>query len=156
HATRGLLLLSATPMRGNYRILHQLLSLIDPTAFPDGSLDEFRARMSQREQEADNLAILTSPRASSRQLSNALEALVANHPQDRTLSLKAELCRESASSGGPEWLHLADYVRETYRISRRMIRHRRDISTTEDYPVSGRHPVFVPVADPLRPLIDDF
>ena len=56
-------------------------------------------------------------------------------------------------------LHLAtvaEYLRETYRISRRVIRHRRDAASTRGYPVSGRRPVAIILRDETRPLLDSF
>lgn len=155
HAVPGLLLLSATPMRGDSQHLHTLLNLIDPTAFPMEDVAEFRKRLEQREQEANHLQVLTSRRASDRQRFNSLEALVANHPTDRALHLKAERCRVSSDRANPAWREFADHIRETYRISRRMIRHRRDVAAA-DYPVSGRRKVIIPLVDPARSIVDEF
>lgn len=155
HAVPGLLLLSATPVRGDSRHLYALLNLIDPTAFPMEDVAQFRKRLEQREQEANHLQVLTSRRASDRQRFNSLEALVAHHPTDRALHLKAERCRVSSDPANPAWRQLADHIRETYRISRRMIRHRRDVAAA-DYPVSGRRKVIIPLVDPARPIVDEF
>ena len=51
---------------------------------------------------------------------------------------------------------VADHLRETYRISRRVIRHRRDAARTRGYPVSGRQPVAIDLHDETRPLLDSF
>ena len=53
------------------------------------------------------------------------------------------------------WRDVGDYVRETYRLSRRMIRHRRDKELTASYKVAGRSPTFVILKDPSRLPTDE-
>ncbi|MDP8929479.1 MAG: SNF2-related protein, partial [Actinomycetota bacterium] len=153
---RGLLLLSATPMRGNLSIFLGLLNLVDPVAFPREDLDSFRKRVQQREQEASNLQVLSSRRASLRQRGAVLENLLLLHGADPMVVRLIDECRTAEDIESPSWSDLTNYVRETYRISRRMIRHRRDSGAIEGYPVVGRQAVFVPVVDPARAVVDEF
>lgn len=155
-AARGLLLLSATPMRGHLRVLLGLLNLIDPTAFPRDDIQSFEERVAARESEATSLEVLTSDRASAAQRASVLQALVAAHGIEPALTRLVRECRAATDPDAPVWSALVDYVRETYRISRRMIRHRRDTESTEQYPVAGRQVTFVPIEDPARSIVDDF
>ncbi|MFJ9804628.1 protein DpdE [Streptomyces wuyuanensis] len=155
-STRGLLLLSATPMSGNLSTLLELLHLVDPVAFPRTDLDSFRERVQQREGEATNLQVLSSRRASLRQRENVLQELLFVHSGDPVLVDLVARCQAAGDIASPAWSTLVTYVRETYRISRRMIRNRRNSAMTEEYPVAGRHAAFVPLADPARAVVDDF
>ncbi|MGA5205214.1 protein DpdE [Streptomyces variegatus] len=155
-STRGLLLLSATPMSGNLSTLLELLHLVDPVAFPRTDLDSFRDRVQQREGEATSLQVLSSRRASLRQRENVLQELLLLHSADPILVGLVAQCRATGDIASPAWSALVTYVRETYRISRRMIRNRRNSATTEEYPVAGRHAVFVSLADPARAVVDEF
>ncbi|MEV6621419.1 protein DpdE [Amycolatopsis sp. NPDC051106] len=153
---RGLLLLSATPMKGNLRTFLGLLNLVDPMAFPLDSVSEFRQRVELRESAASSVQVLTSRRSTLRQRRLALDGLTALHGSDSIFGDLADECRKTEDTASPRWRSLADYVRETYRISRRMIRHRRNTGPAAEYPVSGRKPTFVAVDDPARPDVDDF
>ncbi|MER5265088.1 protein DpdE [Actinosynnema sp. NPDC002837] len=153
---KGLLLLSATPMRGETNTLLKLLHVVDPAAFPIGSIESFEHRMRQREREASNLQVLTSSRASMRRRESVLDELLSSHGDDPMIIELVGLCKRSHNFTDQCWKVLTEYVQETYRISRRMIRHRRNSALTGEYPVAGRAPVFVPVEDPARPFIDEF
>src|SRR5262249_6594565 len=59
HAAHGLLLLSATPMRGNYEVLEALLHLVDPVAFPLGQTARFAERVGERTAELVDTDVLT-------------------------------------------------------------------------------------------------
>ncbi|MGW6442597.1 protein DpdE [Lentzea sp. NPDC055074] len=155
HSTKGLLLLSATPMRGNLEIFLSLLNLIDPIAFPHESIQDFEHRIAARESEATSLDVLTSNRASLTVRRSVLDKLQTMHSTDQILARLVEECRVS-NPDAPAWKELAHYVRETYRISRRMVRHRRNTEPTEQYPVAGRTAKFLPISDPARAIVDDF
>ncbi|MGH4027280.1 MAG: protein DpdE [Pseudonocardiaceae bacterium] len=154
--TRGLLLLSATPMRGNLPVFLELLSLIDPLAFSREDLDSFRERVQVREKEAISLQVLTARRARLGQRYDVLADLLQLHGTDPQVVHLVQECRAAPGSESPTWSALASYIRETYRISRRMIRHRRNSGTTAEYLVAGRRVLFVPVADPARAVVDEF
>ncbi|WP_342660843.1 RNA polymerase-associated protein RapA [Rhodococcus ruber] len=153
---KALLALSATPMRGDIETFRRLLALVDPVAFGDATSEDFRARLEERERNAGDIQVLAARRASMRQKSTALDSVLADFPKDSNIAALAQTCRESGDPKDPTWERLADYVREIYRLSRRMIRHRRDDVLTESYAVAGRYPTFVEIRDPARPAIDEF
>ena len=155
-ATPGLLLLSATPMRGDPTTFRDLLNLVDPVAFPREAVTAFRQRLTQREKEATDLEVLGARRASLRQRRSVIRDLLASHGDDPVVLRLGRQCQEEEDLSSPTWAALADYVRETYRISRRVVRHRRNTGPTEDYPVAGRHVTFIPLHDPARVVVDDF
>lgn len=152
----GLLALSATPMRGNLDTYRRLLALVDPVAFRDTTLTEFQSRINERERSAADVQVLSARRASLRQKSDVLGSIKADFPSDENVSALIDACRASESPHSPHWAELADYVREIYRLSRRMIRHRRSGELTQQYAVAGRVTTYVEVTDPARAAIDDF
>lgn len=152
----ALLALSASPMRGDVDTFRKLLSLVDPVAFSSMSADSFRQRLEERERSASDLQVLASRRASVRQKARVVVSLQEAFPDDVNVQ---DLARASLATEGANdrpWHELADYVRETYRLSRRMIRHRRNGELTDGYSVAGRRPTFVEIADPARALVDEF
>ncbi|GAA5133969.1 protein DpdE [Pseudonocardia adelaidensis] len=154
--TKGLLLLSATPMRADPAVFRDLLNLVDPEAFPRDDIESFRRRLQQREKEATDLQVLTARRATSRQRKSVLKELLATHGGDPAVARMVQQCEAAEDSSARVWEELANYVRETYRISRRVIRHRRNSDSTQDYPVAGRRAIFIPLDDPARNVVDDF
>jgi ATP-dependent helicase HepA len=156
HRSPGLLLLSATPVRGGDPVtLLRLLNLIDPAAYPVANVVDFTERLRGRESEATDLQLLRNHRASLRQRGRALERLAARYRADPVVAELAAACREAEDLKAPVWTDLFNHIRETYRISRRMIRHRRTTIAAE-YPAPGRRLHLVPIADPARPLVDGF
>lgn len=153
--TAGLLLLSATPMRGDAAAFLNLLNLVDPVAFPRDDPAAFEKRLAQRERDATDLQVLTSRRASDRQRGVVLDNLLGSHGTDPSVARMVAECR-LVSASSPVTADLVQYVRETYQISRRMIRNRRETPATQQYPVTGRRAVFVPFTDPARGIVDDF
>ena len=143
-------------MRGDTDTFRRLLALVDPVAFGDTTPEAFRARLEERERSAGDVQVLAARRASLRQKTAALDSLLVDFPEDPNIDALAVLCREVADPLAPAWGQLAEYVREIYRLSRRMIRHRRNDAVTASYAVAGRRPTFVEVSDPARPLIDEF
>lgn len=152
----GLLALSATPMRGELRTFQRLLALVDPVAFGDTSPEGFVAQLQEREQSARDVQLLSARRPSLRQKAEVLDNLEADFRDDPTVNDLVAACRVSEDSQGPEWTELADYVREIYRLSRRLIRHRRNSDVTDAYSVAGRTLTLIEVSDPARPSIDGF
>ncbi len=151
-----LLALSATPMRGDLETFHRLLALVDPIVFADMSFEAFRTQLQERERSAMDVQVLSARRASLRQKTPILDTIDADFSDDEVVKGLITACRSSDDPNSPEWSELADYLREVYRLSRRMIRHRRNSGVTDSYRVAGRDPTFVDVADPARPVIDDF
>lgn len=152
----GLMALSATPLRGDVDTFRRLLALVDPVAFGDTTTDDFKARLDERERSAADVQLLTARRASLRQKSAVLNGLIAEFPNDENIRALAAACLESGDPHAPAWSDLADYIREVYRLSRRMIRHRRTSELTDSYVVAGRFPTFIEVQDPARKVVDEF
>lgn len=152
----ALLALSATPMRGDASMFRRLLSMVDPIAFRDVTEESFRERLAERERSARDLQVLGSRRASIRQKSTVVASLTQMFADDVNVRQMAARCGESDDPQAGQWLALADYVRETYRLSRRMIRHRRNSELVEGYAVAGRRPKYIEIHDPARPVADEF
>jgi superfamily II DNA or RNA helicase len=151
-----LLALSATPIRGARDAFWRLLVLVDPVAFGESTAEAFRVRLEERERSAGDVQLLLSRRASLRQKKAVLDSVLDDFGDDKNVRDIAVICRDSQDAQADEWTDLADYVREIYRLSRRMIRHRRSGEVTERYTVAGRFPTFVEVCDPARGVIDEF
>ncbi|MCO1574257.1 SNF2-related protein [Crossiella sp. SN42] len=154
--TRALLLLSATPMRGDLTTFLGLLNLIDPVAFPIADETALRERMEHRASSANSVRVLGLRRATPRQRRNALADLESLHGSDQVFARMAQQCRAADESDIEVWRTLAEYVRETYRISRRMIRHRRGGESARGYPVAGRRATYIQLADPAREIADQY
>ena len=152
----GLLALSATPMRGDLGTFRRLLALVDPIAFGDTTMDSFQARLNERERSAGDVQVLATRRASLRQKCAVLDSVQSDFLDDDNVRAMVASCRDSGDPQDQAWTDLADYVREIYRLSRRMIRHRRTSELTDSYSVAGRVPTFIEVTDPARPLVDEF
>ncbi len=152
----ALLALSATPLRGDLETFRRLLALVDPIAFADTDADRFLRRLNERERSAGDIQVLTSRRASTRQKSVVVERLLAEYNDDERVQAMVADCLATDDALAESWNQLADYVREIYRLSRRMIRHRRTDDLTLTYSVTGRRPTFVDIDDPARPVIDEF
>lgn len=152
----GLLALSATPMRGDLETFRRLLALVDPVAFGDTDSASFGARIDERERSAGDVQVLSARRASLRQKATVLDSIESDFPDDEAVRALACACKESNDPQAPAWTELAEYVREIYRISRRMIRHRRTSELTDSYAVAGRIPTFIALDDPGRSVVDEF
>ena len=152
----AMLALSATPMRGDLELFRRLLALVDPVAFAGTTEESFRQRLHERERSARDLQVLSSKRASVRQKTAVVESVQAMYAGDQNITDLAAACAASENPLGPEWFDLAEYVRETYRLSRRMIRHRRDGELTDGYAVAGRRPTYIEIDDPGRADVDQF
>lgn len=152
----GLLALSATPMRGEISSFRRLLALVDPVAFADVSQRAFETRLAEREQSAGDIQVLSARRASLRQKGFALDSVLQELSDDGTVRELVQYCRESSDPTDASWTQLSDYLREVHRLSRRMIRHRRDGELAGSYSVAGRTPTIVDLNDPARPIADAF
>lgn len=137
----ALLLLTATPMRGDREELLKLLHLLDPNSYPLGLQEQFDKRIEMREQSArdiDYLRIIDVPLAS---LEDCLRRIEAIFPLDEFCIRTIEEIRLLHKSGGKadkERISLSSYLRETYRISRRVIRNRRSEVREDGFIVAGR------------------
>lgn len=152
----ALLALSATPMRGNPGLFRRLLALVDPVAFGDITEESFLQRLNERERSARELQVLSSRRASARQKRSVVHSLREMFAGDPNIEDLAAACADLEDNLAPAWSQLAEYIRETYRLSRRMIRHRREGDLTDGYAVAGRKPMYVELQDPARADADEF
>lgn len=152
----ALLALSATPMRGDLGVFRRLLALVDPVAFGSTSEESFRQRLNERERSARELQLLSSRRASARQKRGVVDSVREMFASDPNIDALAAACANVDDNLAPAWTALAEYVRETYRLSRRMIRHRREGDLTVGYAVAGRKPTYVEILDPARADADEF
>jgi ATP-dependent helicase HepA len=153
--TPGLLLLTATPIRGNAEVFHYLLHLIDPVAHPKDDFDGFRTRLTLREQLAQSIELLVDLDMPWDLVDETLDEFALSYPQDE--ELQALLRR--AKAVGPDdtrepVVEVATYLRETYRLSRRVIRNRR--SAVPEFPTTGRQFEDLVVDDPAAAIIDEF
>jgi ATP-dependent helicase HepA len=152
----ALLALSATPMRGDLGVFRRLLALVDPVAFGSTSEESFLQRLNERERSARELQLLSSRRASARQKRGVVDSLREMFAGDPNIDALAAACADVQENLAPAWTELAEYIRETYRLSRRMIRHRREGDLTVGYAVAGRKPTYVEIEDPARADADEF
>ncbi len=122
-----LLLLSATPALHHERAMLGMLHLLDPSVYRLEDFDGFAARVRARHEIASTFYALdpTLPALVSLHLATIREAF----PGDRRLESLADEVGSAAQSS-PAALpakieQLRAYVNETYRLHRRVIRHRR-------------------------------
>jgi ATP-dependent helicase HepA len=157
HRAQGLLLLSATPMRGDFEILEGLLHLIDPAAFPLRQGQHFIDRVEERTAELVDVDVLTSRFSTAADRSAALKRILERHPGDPYVEKTANPEQSESDIIADTAPRLKNYLRETFRISRRMIRHRRGVGPAADFPTTGRRAVLIPVShDVASEIIDDF
>ena len=140
---QGLLLLTATPMHGGAAGFLRLLNLIDPQVYRLEDLGSFQRRLQMRQEQATQIELLR-PRIPAPVVLNVLDTFAREYGSDSLLQSLLERARASVTGNSPDrdacLAALADHLRETYRISRRVIRHRRAAAETRGYPVSGRQP----------------
>jgi len=159
HETESLLLLTATPLRGHARTFLGLLHLIDGDAYPLEDVSGFERRLEMREEQASAIELL-DPQVPTTVLQEVVRAIREQHVDDpRVVNLVAKLESEIAKSEGPTESTLdalSSHLRETYRISRRVIRNRRSAVTETGFRVAGRQFVDIVIDDPARPITDVF
>ena len=158
-STPGLLLLTATPLSGGASGFLRLLNLIDPEVYRLDDAESFNRRLQMRQQQASKIELLR-PGVPTRTILNILREFAAEYGRDSQLLPMLERAMDSVEGHEPDremrLAAIADHLRETYRISRRVIRYRRDAARTRGYPVSGRRPVTIDLRDEARPLLDSF
>ncbi|MDI1320370.1 MAG: protein DpdE [bacterium] len=134
-----LLLLSATPVRGNEEGFHGLLHLLDPTIYRLDGLEDFRERVVQR-QELANVFVTLTAEQDDYFLEQTVQTAGNLFPRDKRLkALAGELLAElkSATAGEPADLPnrqrllaaLRTHLAESYRLDRRLLRNRRSPSS---------------------------
>ena len=157
--TPGLLLLTATPMHAGAGGFLRLLNLIDPEVYRLDDIESFNRRLQMRQEQATKIELLHS-NVPTRIVLNTLREFTDDYGRDSQLLPLLEQAISSVSGREPDrelrLAAVAEHLRETYRISRRVIRHRRDAARTRGYPVSGRRPVALDLHDEIRPVLDSF
>lgn len=157
--TEGLLLLTATPLRGNAPTFLGLLHLIDPAANPIDDLEGFAERLLLRESQASAIETLNSDLPAV-YLDPILAGFRETFPRDDILESLITRVESLAESGGDQFVlakeEVAAHLRETYRISRRVIRNRRSEVVDAGFPVSGRSFAKITIDESSRAEIDEF
>jgi ATP-dependent helicase HepA len=158
-SSQGLLLLTATPMHGGAKGFLRLLNLIDPDVYRLEDIGSFQRRLQMRQEQATQIELLR-PGIPQPIILDILDSCAKEYSSDPRLMSLLQRARDSIAGNTPDrdacLTAAADHLRETYRISRRVIRYRRTAAETRGYPVSGRQPRSIEFHDPARPLLDDF
>ena len=157
-----LLLLTATPMRGNRKDYLKLLHLVDPGTYSLADLEKFESRLALREQTARLIDSLRNPNIPREILADYLGRLSGHFAEDKVFSQSKNTILQKIEHDEDYLdiqLHLSSYLRETYRIARRVIRNRRDVVALEGFVVAGRElkdgePEII--EEDNRPSIDGF
>jgi ATP-dependent helicase HepA len=147
HSAEKLLLLSATPTTSHYKTHLGLLNLLDPNLYSWEQVDQFRERFEKRIDLADSVYALdaqfTMYLASS--IEDIRQVLGVRDPQFEYLSAQVlkllnedeDLCDDSDESELTVRVEeLRAHISETYRLHRRVIRHRR-ATVLEEVPDSA-------------------
>jgi ATP-dependent helicase HepA len=157
--TSGLLLLTATPMHAGATGFLRLLNLIDPKVYRLDDVESFGRRLRMRQEQATKIELLHS-HVPTRIVLQILREFKDDYGRDSQLLPLLEQAISSVSRRESDrelrLAAVAEHLRETYRISRRVIRHRRDAARTRGYPVSGRRPGALDLRDVARPVLDNF
>ena len=157
HASKALLLLSATPVRSNEDAFLGLLHLLDPAIYPLADLQAFRRRVEMRDDLAEAMSAVgaeTPLRHLSEPLDRIAELLVGDQVAGELIGgirhhIAARVDREARQ--GIDRLRI--YISETYRLHRRMIRSRRSTAAKKGFPARGREladPWLIPDPDERR------
>jgi ATP-dependent helicase HepA len=157
HASRALLLLSATPVRSNEDAFLGLLHLLDPAIYALTDLRAFRRRVEIRDDLAEAMSAVgtETPLRHLREPLDRIAVLLAEDPM--AVELIAEATRHVAARENQEARQEIDrlriYVSETYRLHRRMVRSRRSAAAKKGFPARGREladPWLIPDPDERR------
>jgi len=140
--SRGLLLLSATPLLHNEAAFLAMLHLLDPVAYDLGDLEGFKNKVRDRQSLALRVNGLTTT-APDFLLERHVNHLISQYPEDLVLAELAQPVKEALASGRPSdfalRLHsLREHVHDTYRLHRRVLRNRRGSDRTRAFRVRGR------------------
>jgi ATP-dependent helicase HepA len=141
HASKRLLLLSATPVIGNEKATLALLHLLDPISYKLEDREAFRQKL-ERRQEYGRLLLTLVPGAKPFIRKLTAKKLVDTFPDDAEV---AKWAAQLAPSDAPDDQARADHaaravqqhIAETYRLHQRLIRSRR--KDTEGWELRLRH-----------------
>lgn len=140
-STSGLLLLTATPMRGNRTDFLRLLHLVDPKSYSSDEFKQFEQRLILREESARDIEYLKIKELPIVSLHECFQRIRSVFPLDKFCAdelSKIEKIIDSGKSAVEEREKLSAYLRESYRISRRVIRNRRADVLENGFRVTGR------------------
>lgn len=154
----GLLLLTATPIRGNSQTFLALLHLVDPDIYRLENLQAFEERIAMREETASAIELLV-PSTPASLLRGVLTDFAKQYVDDDVVQESSSRLVASVDHGevdDSQLQELAAHLRETYRISRRVVRTRRSAAANNGFPVSGRSLDLRAIDDPARPAVDAF
>jgi ATP-dependent helicase HepA len=155
HASKALLLLSATPVRSNEDAFLGLLHLLDPAIYPLSDLQAFRRRVEMRDGLAEAMSAVGAE-TPLRYLCEPLDRiadLLAGDPvaEELIVGTRRHIAARADQEARQEIDRLRIYVSEAYRLHRRMIRSRRSAAAKKGFPARGRE-----LANPwLIPDLDD-
>lgn len=158
----GLLLLTATPMRGNLGDYLKLLHLVDPESYPIEEESQFKRRLELREEGSrliDYIKVAGIPKESLLECFRKIQDLFPLDSYGTSLVEDIEVKIRNSEDAVANLNLLSNYLRERYRISRRVIRNRRTEVIDEGFLVTGREITdgsIVEIREDLRPLIDAF
>ncbi|MGW0805531.1 protein DpdE [Nonomuraea sp. NPDC002799] len=142
HASKALLLLSATPVRSNEDAFLRLLHLLDPANYPLTDMTAFRHRVEMRDDLAQAISAI-SEETPLRYLDGPLtqvSQLLPNDPVAKELIADAHQFIAARAEGETrrKISNLRSYISETYRLHRRMVRNRRSTAAKKGFPARGR------------------
>ena len=142
HLTPVLLLLSATPARTNEEAFLRMLHLLDPASYRIEDTENFRQRILSRDEIGAALTLLRDG-ASTFLFEEAAERLMVCFPHDEQLAEMAQAVFRALEADDDDNATdaaqvLRNYVSDTYRLHRRMIRTRREGELEAELPVRGR------------------
>lgn len=137
----AVLLLTATPLKGNAETFLRMLHIVDPVAYPRDSLPAFNARIEERQQDAYSVMSL-DPGLPESVLRSLIEGIIARHGDDDELAERVSRVYGAMGADGAQLGEAIEalqlYLREAHRISRRVIRTRRGSMRGRLFPVRGR------------------
>ncbi|MEV4288470.1 protein DpdE [Nonomuraea bangladeshensis] len=157
HASKALLLLSATPVRSNEDAFLGLLHLLDPVNYPLTNLAAFHHRVEMRNDLAQAMTAI-SAETPLRYLNEPLaqvSQLLPNDPVAKGLITDAHrsIAAREEEEARRKISELRGYISETYRLHRRMVRNRRSTAAKQGFPARGRGLAdtwLIPDPDPRR------
>jgi ATP-dependent helicase HepA len=157
HASKALLLLSATPVRSNEDAFLGLLHLLDPVNYPLADLRAFRRRVEMRDDLAQAMSAVSAEtplRYLDEPLAKVCELLADDPVAGKLVSnARRHVVARDEREAREEVSQLRIYISETYRLHRRMIRNRRYTAVKQGFPARGRelaHPWLIPDPDGRR------
>jgi ATP-dependent helicase HepA len=151
----GLLLLTATPMRGNAQTFQYLLHLVDPHAYPKGDFDAFESRLNLREEQASDIELLMDSEVPRDIAHEILLEYCDQFPDDEFLrGISGGIGRLTDEQFRITSIRTGKHLRDAYRISRSVIRNRR--SDVAGYRTTGRAFERHEISDPAEQAISQF